>query len=57
MKFKKILDAIIKEIVFFLPTNGRFCGSPAGFNDKIPLGAMTSDREIRPSFFKNYAAS
>jgi len=57
MKFKKILDAIIKEIAFFLPTNGRFCGPSTGFNDKIPPPAMTNDREIRPSFFKNYAAS
>ena len=44
MKFKKILDAIIKEIAFFLPTNGRFCGSSAGFNDKIPIPAMANDR-------------
>ena len=41
MKFKKILEAIGKEIAFFLPTNGRFWGSVAGFDDKMLPGTTT----------------
>ena len=44
MKFRKIIQAIIKEFAFFLPFNGHFRGSAAVFPDKL----LAQVRAINP---------